>query len=213
MTDESSTPAGSIPDTWIESGLRNCGFLPSVGVHLRGNTVVQETSRSVWIGASVMWCFGLLALIPVTSFGIVMPKDAEIPYYVQIVVALGLFWGAICAVVGMTLINNKCGVSVTVDLNRQNIAICHGELMTDIPINRVIGLQVLRGPKAKGGFRGPVVQGGFQLNLVFRRQNGEIGRESLHTDAIRWYVMRMAKSYERYAGWPILEANDSGPKH
>lgn len=179
-----------VSEAWIQPRMTSTGFLPDVGVHLRGRAVVQEVSRSVWVGAVAMCCMALVALIPISVIGL------DVPYYVQIIAALGCVWGAICVVVGTKWIFHGFGTSVTFDLDLQTIVVCSDGRKIIIPAGRVIGLQVLRGPRDTGG---------YQLNLVFRQETGDIARESLTTNAIRYYVTRIAKAYQRFAGWPVLE--------
>lgn len=180
---------GDIPEDWIEPRLASMGFLPDVGVHVRGETVVQERSRSVWVGALVMNCLALLALIPATRVGI------SFPYNLQVAVSIGLVWAAVCAVIGSKWVHNRFGTRVVVDLKAQNVTIDPGMAQKAIPIEKVVGLQLLRGPHGRGG---------HQLNLVFQTDSGDIGREMLVANATRYYVTRIAKAYHRAVGWPIL---------
>ncbi len=106
-----------VSEAWIQPRMTSTGFLPDVGVHLRGRAVVQEVSRSVWVGAVAMCCMALVALIPISVIGF------DVPYYVQIIVALGCVWGAICVVVGTKWIFHEFGTSVTFDLDLQTIVV------------------------------------------------------------------------------------------
>ncbi len=141
-----------------------------------------------------MCSFALVALVPISFLGF------DLPYYVQVFVAIGCMWGALCTIVGSKVLHNRFGTTVTVNSETQTVVIHRDDFNVTIPASSVIGLQILRGPKETGG---------YQLNLAFRDDTGEIVRESLTTNAIQHYVMRLAKKYQRFAGWPLLEVTET----
>jgi hypothetical protein len=191
VTVNNTLPA--IPDSWLPVRLKGGGFLPDVGVHRRGAKVIQETSRWVWIQVGVMFTLAALALYPAAGFGL------DIPYYVQLLVALGFAWGAICLMFGASWIQRKLGQTVTVDLEKQTVTVARADERIAIPAAAVLGLQILRAPPEEGG---------YQLNLVFRGGSGSIERCNLTANAIRYYVVRVATAYQRALGWPMMSGEN-----
>ena len=162
--------------------------------------MVQEMSRNVWVGVVLMCSCGLLALIPIGRWGIVFLNQLEVPYFLQMIVGLGCFWGALCAAVVNKFVHDRFDISAILDLQAQTICIRRSDMKVTIQADRIIGLQILNGPRERGG---------HQLNLVYRQDSSEVSRESLHTNATRHYVMRLANSYHQLTGWPILETKNS----
>lgn len=170
--------------------------MPDVGVHLHGKKLVQETSRSVWFGVAFLFVLAAIALVPISRFGL------GVPYYVQVLAAIGLAWGAICLLFGAPYMERNFGQRVTVDLEKETVTIVRRDrrtgrdMETVISTAAVVGLQVLQAPSEEGG---------FQLNLVWRKTSGGIERINLTANTFRKYVLRIATAYQRALGWSLLE--------
>jgi len=180
-----------IPTTWIRPTLTGTGFLPDTDVQQDGSMLVQGEARSVRVQMIAMCLGAVVALVPLSVVGV------EFPYYVQIFIAIGLVWGAICLAFVPKLITERFGRKVTVDLEKNEVRITAAEDCTVIDGKRVIGLQLLKGPPGVGS---------YELNLVYRNDDGAIERAHLMAHAIRRYVLNAAESYHQALNWPVDES-------
>ena len=174
------------------------GFLPNIGLHGKQGVFHQESSYSYF------WFLGVMLAAAAVVF--MLPWETrtalgKLKYWV----GGGLIWGGICALVPY-FVRNVLGQTIVIDPRKETVLIRERGSEQLIPWSEIVALQVCYQP-SPGRRIGP----GYQLNIAWRDQSGEVHRHCLLKHVIKRFVVSLGKRYSSRFGFEIVDHSRNEP--